>query len=174
MILEIEGAGTYRLVTASTIEHDIALTNLLRSSGAEKAIIDALTAGDEPDSRIFSAVTQSGKLFDIMAAALVPEGTDPLEWSPAIAKETSDKLKRVVSDKGKRVLLASIVELVKAFFLAGLHSQTTSQSYTSDGKDAGQPGSANEATMTVGTGRYWSGSWLATIRDAFRRYFGGR
>jgi hypothetical protein len=174
MILEIEGAGTFRVVSASTIEHDIALTNLLRSSGAEKAVIDALTAGEEPDSRIFAAVTESGKLFDILAAALVPADVDPLAWTPAIAKETADKLKRVVSEQGKRVLLSSIVELVKAFFLVGLHSQMTSRNSTASGKDAGQPDGASAETTTAATGRSWFGSWLATIRDACRKYSGGR
>jgi hypothetical protein len=174
MVLEIDGAGTYSLITRRTIENDIALSNLLRSSGAERALIDALTEGEEPDSKVFAAVSGSGKLFDILGAALVPEGTDPLEWTPKLQQQTADTLKRVISDAGKRTILLCIVPLVTSFFLAGLHSTATSRSFTDTPASQVQPDSENAATTTSATGPSWFASWLDTIRAALGRSFAGR
>src|SRR5579859_3716367 len=127
MILEFEGIGNYKLITASTIERDIALSNVLRSSGAHDAMLEALAAGEEPDRRIYEAVSGSGKIFDLLGASLVPEGVDPLAWSPAIARETAEALKKITAPKSKQLLLLSVVEMVKAFFLVGLHSLVISR-----------------------------------------------
>lgn len=130
MILEFEGVGNYKLITASTIERDIAISNVLRSSGAHDAMLQALTAGEEPDRRIFEAISGSGQLFELLGAALVREGVDPLTWTPAMAKETAAALKAITVPKAKQLLLLSVVELVKAFFLVGLHSLVISRSFS--------------------------------------------
>lgn len=154
MLLEFEGAGTYRLITSSTIERDIAISNVLRSSGAQEAMIDAIKAGEEPDARLFNAISGSGKLFELLGASLVPEGVDPLEWSPELAKRTADTLKRVTAPEAKALLVRSVVELVKAFFLAGLVSSVTSPSFlraTANGVEA-RPDGVSGATMSSATG----------------------
>lgn len=174
MVLEIEGAGNYQLITRRTIECDIALSNLIRSSGAAQAFTDALEAGEDPDSRVFAAVSGSGKLFDILGAALVPEGIDPLEWTPKLQQQTADTLKRVTSDAGKHTLLLAIVPLVTSFFLAGLHSMVTSRNSFLVPASRVQPDSASAATTTTETGGSWFGSWLGTIRAGLRRLSDGR
>lgn len=151
MILEFEGAGSYRLITDSTIERDIALSNLLRACGAYDAFRGALEQGGDVDSRLFEAVTVSGKLFDILGASLIPEGTDPLAWTPAIARETAEALRRITSPAAKQLLIASVVELVKAFFLAGLHSLATSRRSSTPANPV-QPASANAGITSSATG----------------------
>lgn len=133
MILEFEGVGTYRLITKSTIERDIVLSGLLRACGANQAMIEALTNGTDEDAGIFAAVANSGKLFDILGATLVPDGVDPLKWTPDLGRETTEKLKHITADGSKQLLTTSIVALVKAFFLAGLHSLATSPNFSREG-----------------------------------------
>lgn len=174
MILEFEGAGVFRLMTASTIERDIVLTNLLRSSGVEQAMIDALSAGREPDSDIFAAVTSSGKLFDILGAVLVPDGFDQLQWTPQQGKETAEKLRHLTAPQAKAMVLHSIVALVKACFLKGLSSLATSPNSSLDLGKVAQPVGANAATTTSATGRSWFANWADSIRAGVRRFFGGR
>jgi hypothetical protein len=155
MILEFEGVGNYKLITASTIERDIAISNVLRSSGAHDAMLQALTAGEEPDRRIFEAISGSGKLFELLGASLVPEGVDPLTWTPAMARDTAQALKNISAPKAKQLLLLSVVELVKAFFLAELHSLVISRSSspkaTGNGAAVG-PDGENAATSNSATG----------------------
>jgi len=172
-VLEIDGAGEYQLITRRTIECDITLTNLLRGSGAEQALVEALTAGEEPDGKVFAAISGSGKLFEILGAALVPVGVDGLEWSPKLQQQTATTLKRVTSENGKRALLLCVVPLVTSCFLSGLHSLTTSRSY-SPAPATVQPDSESVATTILATGTSWCVSWLDTIRAALWKYSGGR
>jgi hypothetical protein len=180
MLLEFEGAGKFRLITnVSTIERDIALSNLLRSSGAQAAMLEALTASEEPDARVFNAVAASGRLFDLLGAALMPledaqapprlwwqkllriyppasvgHGGDPLKWTPEIAANTAERLKHVTTPQAKQLLTLAVVELVKAFFLAGLHSLVTSRNSLraiAERVEA-RPAGANGASMNSETG----------------------
>lgn len=154
MLLDFGEAGTYRLITTSTIERDIAISNILRSSGAREAMITALSAGEEPDGRIFDAISGSGKLFDFLGAALMPEGDDPLKWTPEIARATAEKLKRIISPQIKQTLTLSVVELVKAFFLVGLHSLVTSlnSSAAKAAAEGVRPDGESAATTSSATG----------------------
>jgi len=145
MLLEFEGTN-YQFATRSTIERDIRLSNLLRESGVQEAMLAALTAGEDVDARIFGALTQSGKIFDILGCALVPEGVDPIYWTPALARETAEKLKKIASDAAKQLLLESVVGLVKAFFLAGLHSLATSRRSSPESAKA-QPAAESAGTL---------------------------
>ena len=174
MILDFEGAGVFRLMTASTIERDIVLTNALRSSGVEQAMVNALSAGREPDSEIFAAVTSSGKLFDILGALLIPDGMEQLEWTAKIGQETADKLRRLTADQAKQLVIHSIVALVKACFLKGLSSLATSQNSSLDLEKVVQPAGANAAITTSAIGRSWFASLATSIRSAVKRCFGGR
>lgn len=175
MMLEIDGAGSYRLITRRTIECDVVLSNLLRSTGAEKALVDAVAAGEDIDKRIFEAVTGSGKMFDILGAALMPAELDSLNWSPEIQRETAAKLKRVTSEEGKRTLLLAIVPLVSGFFLQGLRYTATSPNSSPElEKTKLQPDGASEAITTSATGGSWFTSWRRTIRAARWRFPGGR
>lgn len=173
MLIEIEGAGTFRLMERRTIECDIYLSNLLRAAGAEAALIEALSVNEEPDSRIFQAVAASGKLFDILAGALVPEGVDALDWSPGLARDTAEKLKRVTSEAGKRALLSAVVPLVTGFFLLGLRSLATSRKSSLSPGSRAQPDSGSGATTTMATGGSWFGSLRTSIRNALGRSSNG-
>lgn len=158
MRLEFEGAGAYRLITHGTIERDIALSVILKNSGAQDAMLSALGAGKNPDAAILDALSASGMLFDFLGAVLMPvaddepkplprpwlrrtldrllgtqpppappgHGGDGLKWTPEIGKATGEKLKHVMAPEAKRILTIAVVELVKGFFLAGLHSLVTS------------------------------------------------
>ena len=174
MVLDIEGAGVFRIMSTRTIEADIYLTNLLRAAGAELALTEALRANEAPDSRIFRAVSGSGKLFDILAGALVPEDVDSLAWTPEIARETAAKLKRVTSDNGKRALTLAVVPLVTGFFLNGLHSLVTSPNSSAEAAKGARPASVNVVTLISGTGPSWFASLRAGIRNARKRLSHGR
>ena len=158
MLVEISGAGKYRLITqTSTIERDIALSNLLRTSGAQAACLGKLAAGEEPDTAVFEAFAGSGTVFEFLGAVLMPvadesvprphwlqrfaawvlqrpalaprgHGGDPLNWTPEIGHATAERLKKVSAPAGKQLLTHLVVAAAKSFFLAGLHSLATSRS----------------------------------------------
>jgi hypothetical protein len=173
MLLEIEGAGTYRLITSSTIERDIALANLLRACGLEDVIYNAIAAGREPDAEIFAAVSGSGKLFDILGACLIPEGVDQFTWTPKIGNDIAEKLRHVTHEKAKQIILQSVVELVKSFFLKGLYSYATSRN-SSPGKTTEQQPLDSAAISTSGNGRRWFERLRDTILRVLWKSSGGR
>jgi hypothetical protein len=148
MIIELEGAGIFRLMTRSTVERDIVLSNMLRSSGAEQAMRDAIIGERNPDGEIFQAVASSGKLFDILGASLAPDGMEDLEWTPACGLETSSRLKAISAAQAKILLLSCVVELIKAFFLAGLLSTATSRR-SSPAQDIHPPPNGASAEITT-------------------------
>ena len=159
MLVEIEGAGKFHTITKlSTIERDIVISNLLRTSGAQVAFLDKVAAGVEPDTAVFEAFAGSGKVFEFLGAALMPaedesvphphwlqrairwlfwwlpapprvgHGGDPLNWTPEIGAATAERLKKVTAPAGKQMLTHLVVAAATSFFLAGLHSLVTSRS----------------------------------------------
>jgi|SRR5579863_274753 len=151
MLLDLGDAGTFRLMKQSTIERDIVLSNLLASSGAKQALVEALENGNDTDAAIFTAVMASGKLFEILGAALEPEGADALKWTPAVGAHTAQALKKITTPQAKRLLLTCVPALVTGFFLAGLHSATISRK-SSQTPGRVRPDTASGATSTSATG----------------------
>src|SRR5689334_210406 len=69
--------------------------------------------------RLYVTAVQTGDVFALLGALLVPEGTDPLKWTPALAKETGDLLASVTNAADKAKLRTLIASALLPFFVSG-------------------------------------------------------
>ena len=122
------GDRRFEVISSSTVEHDIVLANLLGEAGIREAIYSHLEdSEDAVNAAITSALASSGKLFQIIGAAVVPEGTHGLTWTPKLQAETAAFFAQLPSEGNtKRVLIAG-VSLVRAFFMVELLFTLTSR-----------------------------------------------
>ena len=99
LVFEIDGAGAFRLLPDRVLRRDV--QELLISTGADKAFMEAITAARNPEEPVFEAMYASGRLFELLGRCLTPEGS---EWTPRLGRETAEKLERVNSPAGRQTV----------------------------------------------------------------------
>jgi hypothetical protein len=134
------GDRQFELITASTVERDITLSNLLDGAGVKEAIIQHLSDEDAMNAALTQALAGSGKLFEILGCSVMDGGfkaANPcdvhgatcnpgLHWTPAIGRQTASYLARLPAEGNTRRILIAAVALVRAFFTVELLSMATS------------------------------------------------
>jgi len=149
------GGRRFEVMVSRTVEADIVLSNLLDAAGMEEAIFDNI---EQPEDKVNAAIAnglaRSGKLFQIIGAAVVPEGTPPLSWSPKLQAETAAFFASLPSEGNTRRVLVAAVSLVRAFFLVELlFTQTSRKSSQAPATDPGSRNGANGATSSSAPGQ---------------------
>lgn len=124
------GGRRFTLITAGTVERDIELGNRIDSSGVKEAILANVADEDAMNTAIAQALCSNSKrLFEIIGAAVVPEGIDQLAWTQEMMRETAAHFAKLDGRNTQKVLV-SAVALVRAFFLVELLSLATSRSFS--------------------------------------------
>ncbi len=120
------GDRQFELITSSTVERDITLSNLLDAAGVKEAILNNLQSEDEMNAALTQTLAGSGKLFQIIGCSVIDKGTPGLSWTPAIGAEIASYLSKLPSDGNTRRILVAAVSLVRAFFMVEQLSMATS------------------------------------------------
>lgn len=132
---------------ATTAEHDAWMMTQLRDAG----LLEALRAqATDRDTATFDPLVVSGRMFEVMAGALLEPGRD---WTPAWALETAAHLRRLTDPEDKARLFAEMGALLRGFFgrAPGSSADTGSSSGAPDG-DAGAPEGTAPTTGAPTTG----------------------
>lgn len=98
-VFEIDGAGTFRFLPDRAARRDVQIA--LIAAGTDKAFMDAIASARNPHEAVHEAMVVSGRLFELLGQCLVPEGA---QWTPRLAHETAEKLARVSSPAGQRMM----------------------------------------------------------------------
>jgi hypothetical protein len=143
---------TFQLSGESTARHDIYTMRQIAACGLNLAPIQG---GEETDEqfqyRLYATALQTGDIFLLLGSLLVPEGTEPLAWTVAMATDTATFLAGLTAaeDKAKlRILLASALT---PFFASGRRSSRTSPT-SSTSQGSGLRPIANEGSPSMGIG----------------------
>lgn len=109
-----------------TVRHDGFLMALLIRTG-----IDMLTPQDGEDAeafafRVLQTILQRDAAVELAAAFLLPDGTDAVDWSPALAAEIRAHIERCNTEEDRSTVYRISAEQVLGFFRLRLLSLATS------------------------------------------------
>ena len=148
------GGRRFSLIVGGTIERDIELGNRIDASGVKEAIFANVRDEEAMNRAIAQALcTSSKRLFEIIGAAVVPDGTDPLQWDADMMRATAQFFAKLDSKDTQRLLVCAVA-MVRAFFLVELVSMAISRKSSTLPVEVDQlsnPG-ASGATSTSDTG----------------------
>ncbi len=113
------GGRQWRSLVRLTIEHDFWVLNQTEEAG-----ISLYTKkGEDPGqfaARLLREVIASGKAFLLVGAFLIPDELEDQAWSPALAQQTADFMRKLEGEEDKAILQNAIISLLLGFFEAGL------------------------------------------------------
>lgn len=140
------GGRTFAAAKHTTLAQDQHVQAAVAASGLFQLEREKGETPLEYATRLTATVVASGKAIRIVAGLLVPEGTEPGQWSPEMAADVERHLSGLTDPEDKRQFNAQLSSLVAGFFAAGLQSLTTSPRYSAPpGAESGQPLSATAA-----------------------------
>ena len=121
------GGKTFQLAGEGTARHDVYTMRQIAACGINMVAQRNGETDEEFTYRLYLTALQSGDIFLLLGALLVPVGTGPTGWSEEMAKETAEFIANITGpgDKAKvRILLASALT---PFFVGGRRSSKTSR-----------------------------------------------
>lgn len=77
--------------------------------------------------RLYVTAVQTGDVFALLGALLVPAETDPLKWTPELAKETGNFLSDLRKPEDKAKLRTLVASALLPFFVSGRRPSRTSR-----------------------------------------------
>jgi hypothetical protein len=146
------GGREFVLITASTVQRDIVLGQLLDSAGVKEAIAENIADDQSMNMAIAAALMRGDRLFDLIGCSLVPVGTDPLKWTPELGHETAQFFAVLPGESNTKRVLAAGIAFVRAFFMVELLSMTVSRKYSPVPMETGQLDGGSAATSISATG----------------------
>ena len=119
------GGRRWREVVSNTIEHDFWVLQQTQEAGIELYT----KKGEDPGefaARLLREVIASGKAFLLVGAFLVPAELTDQDWSPAVAQQTGEFMRKLEGADDKQIIQGAIISLLLGFFEAGLRSSNNS------------------------------------------------
>lgn len=145
------GGQTFTEVRRSTSAHDTWTMGLIRSAGLERVHAEPGETPEDFGWRVLGTIVQSGKLYELLGAFLVPEGVNDLDWTPQLAAETGVFLGELWEEDEKAKVHRLVVALLLPFVRDGIGSFGTLPS-SSVGPPAANAASEANSTSAIGEG----------------------
>lgn len=103
--------------------------------------------------RLYVTAVQTGDVFALLGALLVPQGADPLKWTPELAKQTGDFLSLLTDTADKAKLRTLVASALLPFFVSGRRpSRTSRKSSMPHTAGSGQPLTESAAGASTAIG----------------------
>lgn len=133
------GGREFVALERSTLEHDTWFALATAAAGITSATPAPGQDRGEFALGLFARLYESGHLWDLLGALVLPAGTASRDWSPALARETGRFIAGLdePADKDRARLL--IVELLLPFLSEGLASWKASTSSSPAPADQAAP-----------------------------------
>lgn len=141
----------YRAIKTSTIEHDFYMIDRIRAAGLDRVTLAEGENAEQLAMRLLEMTIGTGKAFEILGGLLIPVDVQDIDWTPAIAEETAENIKRTTDDAEKAEIRQQLVALLISFFNAGLIVLTSSPNYSASPEkvDADQNTAIGDTTITA-------------------------
>jgi hypothetical protein len=145
------GGRVFREVTRSTCAHDTWTMGLIRRAGLEGVDLAPGETMEQFSWRVLGTVLESGLLYELLGAFVVPEGVDDLNWTPDLAVETGRFVGNLYEPGDKAEVHRLVAALLLPFVRDGLGSLVTSLRSSAPGPGA-IAGSVGTSTTASGEG----------------------
>jgi hypothetical protein len=134
------GGREFDVIASGTIEYDVTLLNLLQSCGLSDVTMHAGETAEGLAFRVFRTLMSSGAVFEILGCVLIPAGTNPMDWDPALMRQTAGFVRKLALPEDKAAINSQITTLVASFFQRGVLSVRTFPNSSSlrNGADPGK------------------------------------
>lgn len=123
--ITIEGRK-YVPIKNGTFAHDIWITKKVREAGLSNIHIDEGETQDDFIDRLAVAAWESGVVLEILGGLLMPAEIEAKNWTPDLAKKTSEFFGNVTDDESKKKLRMQVGGVLFYFFVSALSSSKTS------------------------------------------------
>lgn len=144
----IEGRK-FKPVKNGTFAHDIWITRKVREAGMSNVGLEEGETQDEFIDRFAARLWESGALLEILGGLLMPSDIEPKDWTPEMAKATSDFFGNVTEDESKKFLRMQAGGVLFYFFATALSSSKTStKSGPVTGTEVGEHRATEDASIT--------------------------
>lgn len=154
----IIGGIAYEPCLQSTLYHDDYVQALLKRSGMDDLQMRPNETAAQIAQRLLNTLSANIDVFELLGCMLIPAGTDPLTWTPALARQTGEHLGGVHLPADKALIRREIATLIQGFWTAKLVSAWHIPKY---GDSQGQPikfVSPTSGASPSERGRSWSES----------------
>lgn len=166
------GGKAYRPITSSTLEHDHWVMGEIRGSGLDRIVKREDETTDEFVRRLLAECIQKGRVYSLLGGFIIPETVADHDWTPVIAGETADAMRKLTDPQEKQNVNSMVVDMLIGFFLQGLAIAMTSPSALTLAMGSGKS-EKSAVPMTSATGADSSEHLPGTTRNAIRRFFAG-
>lgn len=147
------GGRDFRAVSNSTIEHDFWVMDQVRGAGLDRIEMREGETQDQFVERIIIDSITTGRAFPLLGGLLMPADMLPEDWTPQIAHDTIEFLRKRTDESDKAKIKAQLVALLFGFFVKGVASPRTSPSYSAKTKAGARgPSTEIEEAATSATG----------------------
>lgn len=134
------GGITYQIQEEGTLEHDMWMMALVREHGLDQLALEDKESSGDFVARTLDRIVMSGVIFRILAGALIPPGK---EWSPAVAAETEEVLRKIRTHEDKATMRSLVLSVLIGFFEGGLPLWMSSR------KSSGEQGVAQPSANPI-------------------------
>ena len=140
------GGREFDVIGEGTIEWDVTLLNLLQGCGLADVTLHIGESAEDLALRVYRTLMSSGAVFEILGCVLIPGGSNPFEWTPALMAQSAKFLRGLHEKADKDEIKSQINSLVASFFRQGLLSVRTFTSYSThlSGAEESQPENLSE------------------------------
>ena len=148
------GGRKFQRIEDWTVEQDWWLMKRIREAGLDTISVPSERPDDiaaAMSEAIEAKLAESGLTVDLLGGLLIPSGTSPEAWTPAMAEETAAFLKRQRGREAREAVRNLAVWALVHFFANGLVSFKISPALSSvsggprEAVEAVNPGAAPEA-----------------------------
>ena len=143
----------YRSIEKTTMANDFYIMKLLRASGLSDLLRDENRTAEDFANNIITVAVDSGIPLALLGGTLLPEGIPDEKWTAELAAATTARLSAVSDAEDKATIQAAVVEVIAAFFAAGLLSLKLSpHASETEGEEAQTPAGVMNSSATTEIG----------------------
>ena len=131
------GGREFKAVVDSTVEHDYWLQGAIARAGLDVVGIQAGELADEFALRILRQTITSNMTFELLGGLMMPLDMKATDWTPELAKQTGDFIKRLTSAEDKQTIQNCILSMLADFFAGGIASLVISRKFSNERETLG-------------------------------------
>jgi hypothetical protein len=171
------GDRTFLLEDNMSFVQDMYVMDLVNSMGLDDVDVNRLQGASlhREAKKLVIESYRTGNMFKLLGAMFTEKGTNPDEWTEAVADANGEAFKMIRDKETKLAIERNMVLILLSFFTTGLSSTETFLNFSGDiGVEQPEDSATNGEHSTSETGTKLSARSREAIRIAEERLQGGR
>lgn len=113
-----------------TMKQDAYLMKLAHRAGLDRIKLQPGETAEDLVDRLLGMLLENDLALEMLGGMLMPEGWEPTQWGPDVAREIAKHLENLTAQEDKTAVRGLISQLLIVFFRNGIASLRTSPSYS--------------------------------------------